>query len=59
MIIRIHRLFMHEFPIGVDGFTTVMLMTIFFYVVGASLYWKFFRNVSPDQGEDLKPQDGA
>ena len=49
----------NDFPIGVDGFTTVMLMTIFFYVVGASLYWMFFKNVSPDQREELQPRDGA
>lgn len=27
----------------VDGFTTVMLVTIVFYLAGASMYWSFFR----------------
>lgn len=33
----------HEVPLLVDGFTTVMFVTIFLYVAGGLLYWLFFR----------------
>ncbi len=30
-------------PFMLDGFTTVMLVTIVFYVAGSALYWRFLR----------------
>jgi predicted MFS family arabinose efflux permease len=32
-----------ETRVVVDGFTTVMLVTIGLYVAGSAMYWRFFR----------------
>ena len=42
----------------IDGFTPVMLMTIFFYVLGAVLYGRFFKDAPAGEVDPSSPEGG-
>jgi MFS family permease len=45
-------------PALIDGFSTVMAVTIVCYAAGSALYWAFFRNVRAGAAPDVEPPPG-